>query len=545
MTGAAMASESRRRVWRPGCEPLPASELTAAVGDTSVALRVDGPRPSSSSVSSGTRNVTGEGLEWSTEEVLVFAACFEPFWTAAETVEQHINATFMPAAGRKRLHTVFEAHLFGTAAKLVGGYRAAERTLGNPSLWRRLAGAVARAYPGHPDRRLSPMPIRRHHFAWLRKHHLGDDALAQISDIMTQAALEAIVQMGGLDPAAGSVTHPTTTQLITGDGTWIPALHQASKRKRLEAARNGKTLRSDPDAVAYHNENSPGGSRGFMAVMGQWRSPHRQERVVTFFDLRPRGKSDATVFTDMTLEARQRHPGLTAGMHGIVYDMALASEDIDRLLDGGLNPISKVPRTSNGHPAGANLGDHTFRLASIPGQQTAMRVLAIDGPPVIEAVDSNGVIHYVALVRARTYVRKHSHRRTWYSDFTVPDHPLVPPHLVGATTAIRHSSTTHERQTRPHRRRTRALRVTSEHDPDFDKIYGLREDSESNISTYKRTLHHGRARAVGGNSLRLDLLSYQGVTMITALVAHHRRTGASLKGWFGSRPPPYRGDPTG
>ena len=52
--------------------------------------------------------------------------------------------------------------------------------------------------------------------------------------------------------------------------------------------------------------------------------------------------------------------------------------------------------------------------------------------------------------------------------------------------------------------------------------YGLREDSESNNSQYKQKMHHGRARTVGANNLRLDLLAYQCVTIITTLVAPHR-----------------------
>lgn len=542
------SSLSRGRIWRPGCEPLPAREVATAVGDTSVAPRVDGPRPSSlaeSIGSSSTRAVTGEGLEWSPDEVLVFVACFGPLWEAAEAVERHISTAFMPSAGRKRLHSILEALLFAIAAKVTGGYRAAERTLGDPVLWQRLTRAVAGAHPGTPDRRLSSRPIRRHHFSWLRQRHLGDEAIAEIVDRMTQAALEAIVHMGGMDPDAGSVTHPATTQMLTGDGTWIPARYKASRRKRIEAARAGKKLRSDPDAVAYHDENSPGGSRGFMAVMGSWRSPHRQERVVTFVDIKPRGRSDAAVFTDMTLETKRNHPDLTKGLNGIVYDMALSSRDCDSLLDGGINPISKVSRTSDGHPAATNLGDHIFHPTPSSGQQTSKRVIAVDGAPTIEAVDSDGIAHVVPLSRARTYVRRHPRRCTYYSDYAVPDHPLVPPHLVGATTSVRHNSTAHERNIKPHRRRTRALRIVSEADPDFDSLYGLREDSESNNSQYKQTLHHGRARTVGANSLRVDLLAYQCFTIITALVAHHRRTRDSLQGWFGTRPPPYRGDPTG
>ena len=180
-----------------------------------------------------------------------------------------------------------------------------------------------------------------------------------------------------------------------------------------------------------------------------------------------------------------------------------------------------------------------------PGQQTCRQVVAVDGAPTIETVDSDGIAHVVPLSRARTYARKHPRRCTYYSDYAVRDHPLVPPDLVGATTSVRHNSTRDERDRRPHRRRTRALRIVSEADPDFDSLYGLREDSESNNSQYKQTLHHGRARTVGANSLRLDLLAYQCVTIITALVAHQRRVNSSLKGWFGDSPPPYRGNPTG
>ncbi len=512
------------------------------VGDTSVAPRADGPQSLSFAESTGsrsTRSVNGEGLEWSTDEMLVFAVSFKPLWEAAESEERRINAAFMPSAGRKRLHSIFEAHLFAIAAKVTGGYRAADRTLSNPELWQRLARAVERAYPDNPDRRLSSQPIRRHHYSWLRKHHLGEEATAELADRMTHAAFEAIVHMGGLDPKAGSVTHLDTTQMLTGDGTWIPALYKATKRKRIEAAHAGRQLRGDPDAVAYHDENSPGGSRGFPAVMGSWRSPHRQERIVTFADIKPRGKTDTTVFTDMTLQTKKTHPDLTKGLNGIAYDMALSSRDCDALLDGGINPIFKVSRTPTGHLAAANLGDHIFHLASGPGQQTSIQVVAVDGPPTIKTVDSDGIAYFVPLSRVRTNARKHPRRCTYYSDYAVPDHPLVPRHLVGATTRIRHNSTREEREMTPrHQRRTLALRIVSEADPDFDSLYGLREDSESNNSQYKQTLHHGRARTVGANSLRLDLLAYQCVTIITALVAPHRRVNSSLKGWFGDSPPP-------
>ena len=118
--------------------------------------RADGPQSLSFAESTGsgsTRSVNGEGLDWSPDEMLVFAVSFKPLWEVAESEERRINAAFMPSAGRKRLHTIFEAHLFAIAAKVTGGYRAADRNLSDPVLWERLARAVADAYPDNPDRR--------------------------------------------------------------------------------------------------------------------------------------------------------------------------------------------------------------------------------------------------------------------------------------------------------------------------------------------------------------------------------------------------------
>ena len=78
----------------------------------------------------------------------------------------------------------------------------------------------------------------------------------------------------------------------------------------------------------------------------------------------------------------------------------------------------------------------------------------------------------------------------------------------------------------PNRRRPRALRIVSEADPDFDSLYGLREDSESNNSQYKQTLHHGRARTVGANNLRLDRLR------LPVRNHHHRASSAPLPRQF-------------
>ena len=100
--------------------------------------------------------------------------------------------------------------------------------------------------------------------------------------------------------------------------------------------------------------------------------------------------------------------------------------------------------------------------------------------------------------------------------------------FIGATTTITHNSSIRERNTTPHTRRTLALRPIPENDLWFARIFGLREDAESIFSGVKADLRDRRCRTKGKNSVHFNLLAYQIKTLITALVAHNKRTGDDL-----------------
>ena len=554
MTGATMARQARGRFWTPDCEAAPAINTTLTNDDNEVSFKARRPEKSedyaesTGEAPSSHRDVTGEGLEWSPPEMLVFLACMDALWEQAEFIEAKSTRNYPSKPGVKSEHSEFEPLLYNAGVLMVElGYRAVGRLLGDKQLWNRIAEAVERTYPNHPNRRLTKTPFSRSRYYWHRREHWDETIIEESEAVIERAFWEAINYMGGLDPKAGSISHPDNTQKITGDGTWMPSLYQASPKDRAAAAEKGITVLCDDKATNYHYEESNSKSRGYMAVMGEWHSGHRQERIVPFIDFVPKGKTDATLFVERIRKAKIEYPESTAGLYIAPYDMRASSENADDLLDIGVNPITKLPRTTGGGLSSANLGEHTFTLragtAKHPRQEKR-RVFAMDGPPVIELVDANGHIHYEPLERKQTVVRRHARKCTWYSKFVVRDRPLVPSHLVGATTLVCHNSTKAERDAKPHRRRTRALRIISEFDPDFDRLYGCRQGSESSNSHLKSTLWHGRARAGSSLGMRMYLQSYQMRMVVTALVAYHRRTGASLKGWFGDHPPPYRGDPT-
>lgn len=534
-----MTADETRRVFFSGIQPIPVSDVNASLGDFTTEERRDGPADAASSSSGGRRTVHGEPLPLSHIEMIEATACHSWLWDYAETLEKDLDD--MPSIGRPREHTVFEALLFEMVAGQRGNCRETARTFADPKTWQRLQDTLAQAWPWHPRRRLSNKPISREQHHRFRERHLPGDTVNDFQQIVGHIVLNAGSHIGLLTAEAGSVSHPATTQFITGDGTWIPCMYKNGPRQIINP-KTGKVRRHDPDAVSYHTPTGEigRGAYGQQAVLAIARGPHRNERLILDTGFKTPGKSDATVFCDMVLNMRDRHPHLRKGLRGVVYDMALHATDIDRFLDAGIIPVSKVQRTRGGKPAAINLGKHTF--TNPKGNKTAAEVIALDGTPCIIVINETGTDSYMPLQRIRTRPNSHINRTTVYATWQVPDHPLTPPILNNATTLIRHNSTSEERKTG--KRRTRALRVIPEGtDPDFDRVFGLRQDPESTNSHIKSLLRNGRARTVGTTRQTLNLIAHQVAVMTTALLAHHQRTGAPLHHWFGEHQPRVRAGP--
>jgi hypothetical protein len=82
------------------------------------------------------------------------------------------------------------------------------------------------------------------------------------------------------------------------------------------------------------------------------------------------------------------------------------------------------------------------------------------------------------------------------------------------------------------------LRVIPETDDSINRLFGLREDSESMHHHLKSHLINRRARTVGLQRQQLNMHAYQATTAIKALIAHSIRTGAPLDEFFGNWRPP-------
>ena len=217
--------------------------------------------------------------------------------------------------------------------------------------------------------------------------------------------------------------------------------------------------------------------------------------------------------------------------------MALDSVTKDLLLDHALHPVAKPPLTSTGAPHSAVLDCPPFVQRG--GERLPLKVITADGTPAITRIDGDGQEQLVPLKRinAKPIQQRPEGLYTIYAQWTIPEHELVPDHLAGAVINIRHNSKVEERQSEPHTRRTRSLSTIPVTDPDFDRIFGGREDVESANAHLKSTFPNGRARTTTRGRVWLDLLGFQINTLVTALHAHHHAIGNSVRRWYGKHLP--------
>ena len=119
-----------------------------------------------------------------------------------------------------------------------------------------------------------------------------------------------------------------------------------------------------------------------------------------------------------------------------------------------------------------------------------------------------------------------------------PDKALVPAHLVGAETRVRHTRT--DKELKAKESRSKALRVFPESDERFALLAPRRNDSESNNADKKSRMWKGRCRTLRHQSVEFNAIAYQIHMAVTALVAYYNRTGADMSRWFGQHQLPRK-----
>ena len=143
--------------------------------------------------------------------------------------------------------------------------------------WNMLREAVEAAYPDDPRMRLSRAPMNRNKHGRFRYKYLNDHLLGVMHNMIEQAAVEAAMSMGMMNPDTGSLTNPDPSSFTTADGCWLRALTSLTRDQAVDPETGEIIGRFDRDAIPYHDSDGEwSNSPGHLLVMVLARNPLRE-----------------------------------------------------------------------------------------------------------------------------------------------------------------------------------------------------------------------------------------------------------------------------
>ncbi len=156
--------------------------------------------------------------------------------------------------------------------------------------------------------------------------------------------------------------------------------------------------------------------------------------------------------------------------------------------------------------------DKEIRLPD--GSPLTVRLFSEAGAIGVMRPTEAGELQFTPFVRKRTHrMKADSGLYRWYNDFRLPEH------LGGGQITVRLHQNDDDRKRRFNR--TENVRPIPPADPDFPRLYGRRNDSESLNRALEDTLFLGRAHSLGWRRQQVEMLGW--ALMVNAMtMARHR-----------------------
>jgi len=408
----------------------------------------------------------------------------------------HDLAADLDGLGRRQRRHPVAFHLsFGAMSRLYGSGNRLVAELAHPETWLSVVERYNKGAALHPlgvemdaDAPVLLADTYRH----VRDHLTADPTLEVLLDSFTRHSVALAQSTRLLLPdGPGSRTYPHPSRTIYGDGTVVRPLYGKSERGR-----------QDPDAEEHmrHDGQIYGNDLVAIAV----RSPEPGRRVILAVGrVHERGReADEAVRLIRTV-----HAVAGDGIQAVVYDGAFRGVHHETLMSElGLITVNKV------HAASRKESQRTHR--SVPlgqwehpvGRRSCTHTLvACNGSVHDSTLDDSGKL-VLSDPLERKQVRRYARQGGTGWRFT-----------LGVTVHCPRESfvawiNPHPRRDDTGFGRPDQLRLVPEADPHFQTLYGLRNDSESLNSGYKRTLVGDRAAALGWRRQVLDLMSWAVLT---------------------------------
>lgn len=401
---------------------------------------------------------------------------------------------------------------FGVLARAWRSGARCEAELADPVHWQHFLTLFDTGQQSLPEALRVPRPEQPPTWSAYRhfrdRYLTSDGAVAKLQDSYLHRACAHAIALGLLPLTGGSWSHPHPTRTIYGDGTVVRPLYKPPAVQWLEQPdgqrvrqfvdrRTGEVLtqmprRVDLDAADWYGHTGLVHGNNFVAFHVRGTAVH--ERVVLAVGRVDYPGGEAAEAVRLT---RLLHAQLGDRVQAAVYDGAWRGVHIDEVMRNcGWIVINKValaarePQATKTHTLG--LWEHTG-----PHGPCHHELGSVDGA-VVEIDLSNG-LPTGPLPRRQV---KRTLRRSGEYHFNV-GYTIACPAGEFVAWLTPHG----EGGDRDHQR-AEWVRVIARGEPDFDLLYGLRNDSESFHAQYKRTLLVDRAMSLGWRRQLLDVVCF-------------------------------------
>ncbi len=402
-----------------------------------------------------------------------------------------------------RRHPVAFHLAFGAMVRLFGSGNRLDAELAHQETWDRVVEAYNKGAALHPAGvEVAPTapPLLSDTHRHVRNRLTRDEYLEDLLDSFTRHSVGIAQEVGLLRPdGPGSRTYPHPSRTIYGDGTVVRPMYGKADHGR-----------QDPDAEEHARHDGLIYGNDLVAIAA--RGPESGRRVILAVGrVQERGHEGDEAIRLI----RMVHAIAGDGIQAVVYDGAFRGVHHETVMtEFGLVVVNKVHAATRDENSRSHrkipLGQWTHTVRNRP----CVHTLVICNGAVHDSTldDSGRLVLSDALVRkqVRRYARGHGNGWRFTLGVTVPC-----PREPFTAWISPHRQTGDRGRGRPDQ-----MRLIPEVDPYFQTLYGLRNDSESINSGYKRTLIVDRAAVLGWRRQVVDLMSW-GILINTAAWKQH------------------------
>lgn len=438
----------------------------------------------------------------------VRAIAYDPhLYRIADRITE-LNRPAHQRGGRPRRHPDWCLVIFGACIRVFGSASATARALREPVIWEVVLQGAREVFGTAVAQSAPKTGPTRDNWIYFVKSRLNDETLQKLLNIQRELAVERARNIGLLERPDRQPAGRYKRENVVGiDGKVFTSPVRTLERERLDR-RTGelRPVRDDPARERYGEGGVDGIVWGTKFAIASVRSPHANQRVilgVEHFSSKAAG-GEGQVFATLANDLAARADGIQA----FTVDGAWRGKHLKQVQSATGCGVVTPPRRLTAKRGGITVGRYSYAAQPLPwSERRAKREAACGGHQLWAAagtifeqvIDVDGDSTFAELRRHQTKrdvtLRKDGgETHQFYARYSLPCprsdsvhdwwEPLLP---VAADKAAGFN-------------RCEYLRIVPATSQDHDRLYGMRQDTESLNAQLERAFYGQRMPAWGAHN---------------------------------------------